>query len=298
MKTILKKHGFPDERHTIVPRRAIQHALTAPVTRDLILTSIGHFPQAAGHFITRPHGLKDETILIYCAEGEGWCHLSEKQQHIAPGTAIIIPAGTPHNYGAAENNPWTIFWVHFMGIRVKDYLNVILSDTYHNSLYLHHTGEILHHFESLYSLLDSSRSSAGMVALSTSLANFLGHIALYRSPMQPIRTSGIDRVQQTIPFMRRHITSDISVCELAGIAELSIPHYSTLFRSLTGSSPKAYFLHLKMQEAARMLATSNLTVQDIATHIGIQDPYYFSRIFKKIMKKPPSEYRKTHNTAS
>jgi AraC-like DNA-binding protein len=298
MKTVLKKHGFPDERHTIIPRQIIKQSLESPVTRDLLLTAIGHFPRAAGHFITRPHGLNDETVLIYCAEGEGWCQLSGKRYYISPGTAVVIPAGKPHSYGASDNSPWSIFWVHFMGIRVNDYLSVLRLETRDYILHLQHTGEILHHFESLYGLLNNSKSTAGRVALSTALANFLGHIVLYRTPVCHTRNDGMDRIQQTIPFMRKHITSNITVSELAAVAGISVPHYSALFRSLTGSSPKAYFLHLKMQEAARMLATSNMTVHDVASHVGIQDPYYFSRIFKKIMKDSPSQYRKKLHTAS
>jgi AraC-like DNA-binding protein len=46
-----------------------------------------------------------------------------------------------------------------------------------------------------------------------------------------------------------------------------------------------------MQAASRDLYFSELPVKDIAYSYGIEDPYYFSRIFKKIMGVSPQQYR-------
>jgi AraC-like DNA-binding protein len=53
-----------------------------------------------------------------------------------------------------------------------------------------------------------------------------------------------------------------------------------------------YFQRIKVQAAARDVIFSDASIQDIAAIYGIEDPYYFSRLFKKIMGVPPREYRK------
>ena len=55
----------------------------------------------------------------------------------------------------------------------------------------------------------------------------------------------------------------------------------------------AYFIHLKIRKACELLDQTELTVQEIAVAIGYDDPYYFSRIFKKIQGVSPSAYRQS-----
>ncbi|MDR2376017.1 MAG: helix-turn-helix transcriptional regulator, partial [Treponema sp.] len=66
-----------------------------------------------------------------------------------------------------------------------------------------------------------------------------------------------------------------------------------LFKHTTGYAPIEFFLRTKIQASARDLYFSNLPVRDIALSYGIEDPYYFSRLFKKIMGISPLKFRKT-----
>ncbi|MDR0449883.1 MAG: helix-turn-helix transcriptional regulator, partial [Treponema sp.] len=59
----------------------------------------------------------------------------------------------------------------------------------------------------------------------------------------------------------------------------------------TGYAPMEYFLRLKIQAAARDIFFSDSLIQDIAAIYGIEDPYYFSRLFKRIMGVSPRQYR-------
>ena len=43
-----------------------------------------------------------------------------------------------------------------------------------------------------------------------------------------------------------------------------------------------------------LLVHTNLSICEIAQKIGFDDPYYFSRLFKKEMGLSPAHYRKTH----
>ena len=58
-------------------------------------------------------------------------------------------------------------------------------------------------------------------------------------------------------------------------------------------SPIEYFIHLKMQKACQLLYTEDSRVKQIAALLGYDDPYYFSRLFKKYMNTSPETYRKS-----
>jgi AraC-like DNA-binding protein len=72
---------------------------------------------------------------------------------------------------------------------------------------------------------------------------------------------------------------------------LSASHFSSLFRKATGMSPLDYFIHLKLQKACLLLYSTETKVKKVAGAIGYDDPYYFSRLFKKHMKLSPEQYR-------
>ena len=59
----------------------------------------------------------------------------------------------------------------------------------------------------------------------------------------------------------------------------------------TGFSPIEYFNHLKVQKACQYLLFTDLRVKEIADKLGIEDPYYFSRMFSKLMGMSPGTYR-------
>lgn len=72
---------------------------------------------------------------------------------------------------------------------------------------------------------------------------------------------------------------------------MSVSHFSERFRRQTGQSPMAYFIHLRMRLACRLLDLSGKSVKTVALEVGYRDPYYFSRLFKKSMGLAPEKYR-------
>jgi YesN/AraC family two-component response regulator len=52
-----------------------------------------------------------------------------------------------------------------------------------------------------------------------------------------------------------------------------------------------YFNQLKIQKACQYLLYTELRIQEIADKLGIADPFYFSRMFSKLMGMSPQQYR-------
>ena len=73
--------------------------------------------------------------------------------------------------------------------------------------------------------------------------------------------------------------------------ELSKSYINASFKKYTGRAPIDFFINLKMQEACKLLKSTDLYIVEISQKLGYDDPYYFSRIFKKVMGVSPKEYR-------
>ena len=78
------------------------------------------------------------------------------------------------------------------------------------------------------------------------------------------------------------------ICQAGG---LSVSHFSELFREQVHQSPLSYFTQLKIRAACRLLDLSGKPVKAVALETGYSDPYYFSRVFKKVMGISPENYR-------
>jgi len=94
-----------------------------------------------------------------------------------------------------------------------------------------------------------------------------------------------------IEYMRSRISEPVRLEEFAREAGLSVSHFSELFREQVHQSPLSYFTQLKIRTACRLLDLSGKSIKVVAMETGYSDPYYFSRVFKKVMGISPEKYR-------
>ena len=91
--------------------------------------------------------------------------------------------------------------------------------------------------------------------------------------------------------MQEHINDNISLIGLSKTYNYSVSRFSNLFKQKTGYAPIDYFLQMKMQKACQLLDFSDRSIKDIAFSMGFEDPYYFSKRFRKIIGVSPRKYR-------
>ncbi len=105
-----------------------------------------------------------------------------------------------------------------------------------------------------------------------------------------------DRHEYTVQRIEDYIIKNISVpmsnqilSEKFGL----VPSYlSKLFREFKGVTPTDYIINLRIELAKNILTEHpELLSKDVASRIGYDDPFYFSKIFKKVTGVAPSEYR-------
>ena len=290
MDTIKKQEGFKNENLIVLPGDFVRTSSAHPLIQPVYITDIGFFPDAQYHYRHREHG-GDQNILIYCVKGEGFLYINDRKRVIKKDTFFVIPKGTPHNYGSDENNPWTIYWVHFLGSNAENYFNVINNDFCMANISIEKSSKVKLLFDEMLSFLENGYTLETMIYVSQMLANLLGVLFFMNSDYKLGLKEDNIPIEDSILYMTKNLETTLTLKQLAKQANLSITHYSYLFKKKTGFSPIDYFIRLKIQRACHYLTVTDMKVNDVAKALGFQDPYYFSRAFHKIMQQSPTAYR-------
>ncbi len=262
-----------------------------PLLGQLYVASIGYFPKAAFHYRHRITGCEDN-ILIYCLRGRGWYIVNDTRFEVSPNEFFIIPATMKETkYGADEEDPWTIYWVHFTG---KDIDTINLSfnikwDDGPQQILVNEKG--LQLWDNMYRSLEMGYSKEYLTNANMCLYYFIATFLYPDRHSDEKKQDEKDMITNTILFLKDNLDTPLTVKDLALKNNFSVPHFSSLFLKATGMSPIEYFIHLRLQKACLLLYKSDMRIKNIAGEVGYDDPYYFSRLFKKYMKVSPEQYR-------
>lgn len=105
--------------------------------------------------------------------------------------------------------------------------------------------------------------------------------------------AGIKTMKQ---FMKQHFRESISLDTIAGSAFLSASYASRLFKKKMNISVMDYLLQLRMNEAKRLLWTTDLSIEEIAVQCGYADSSYFTKVFRRWENMTPSQYRQSQKS--
>lgn len=101
-----------------------------------------------------------------------------------------------------------------------------------------------------------------------------------------------DTIKDAISYIQNNYIEDISLEEVADYVGITPQHFSKVFKEETGYNYVEWVSKLRIDMAKRYLSLGEKNIREICYLVGYKDPNYFSRIFKKIVGKTPSEYMK------
>ena len=98
-------------------------------------------------------------------------------------------------------------------------------------------------------------------------------------------------LRRVVQHLKRSLSQQTSVALAASIAGLSVSHFSRVFHDEMGETYVSYARRIRCEAAADLLRETDLPVVEIASRCGYEDHSYFSRVFKKVTGRSPSELR-------
>ncbi|HEX3010247.1 MAG TPA: AraC family transcriptional regulator [Bacteroidales bacterium] len=285
--------GFKGQKAIITPYNVRNLQTSNPITRQMFVTHIGYYPKAKYHFFERPKGA-NENIFIYCSEGNGWINYKNEEYKLSRNQAFIIPANEAHSYGAANNQPWSIYWIHFLGDNIHMFSQITgkiiqVEDTYKSRL-----GDRFLLFEEIFQNLEMGYSPENLEYISFCLMYFLASIKYMNQYDEIKNVKEADVIQKSILYMKDNLENKITLADIASHVGYSCSYLGSVFSQRTSYSLIEYYNQLKIQRACSYLQFSDLKIKEIAFRLGYFDPFHFSKSFRSEMEITPTEYRKKY----
>ncbi len=121
----------------------------------------------------------------------------------------------------------------------------------------------------------------------------LGYLVQMATPIKNEMHQGI---QRAVAYITGHYSEQITIKTLANISNMSESNFYAVFKKHIGASPIAYLNHYRLSVAVDKLTQTDRTISEISYSVGINDPLYFSKLFKRIYGMTPKEYRSVYQS--
>ena len=235
--------------------------------------------------------IRDYFLIHYVVEGSGFYKSMNQLHRVKNSEMFVIFPGQLVNYSANPDDPWSYCWFAFTGNKARDYLaeygidedNPIVplaSDNTAQSLAIQGEAEIKcrkrsKHYSSklIYEVFAQIEQSYAIRC---------------DAQRDNIR---LNRYLETAKlYISSNLPQHLSVQTIADMIGLERTYFSKLFHRHTGMTLQDYIINMRIDMAVGLLQTGCLAIKDVAECVGIHDPYYFSKIFKKVKGVPPSKY--------
>ena len=102
-------------------------------------------------------------------------------------------------------------------------------------------------------------------------------------------------IKKAVDYITINYFKNVSVAELAGIANLSPSRFFTVFKNEIGMTPIEYKNYICIQNAEKLLLSTELSMEEISEKIGFNSSTYFRRTFKKYVGSSPRDYKNSLN---
>ena len=287
-----RPEGFSGQHLVVLPAPIRAASQAHALLRNLLVTDAGYFPTASGHRVERARGSATH-LVIFCLRGAGWARSGDRSAAIAPGDALWLPADTPHAYGADGDDPWTIVWVHFQGSEVAGWREELAWANRMPFGLRHFSPDLLGSLglDRIYARLERGYGTPDLLSAGVQLRSVLSAL-LDAGLSAGAAHSAAERTAAVRDSLAGDPLRSVRLEELATRAGLSVPHFCALFRRLSGYAPIDFLIRQRIRLACRLLDSGDAPIAEVATRSGFDDPYYFSRCFRRVMGASPRDYRR------
>lgn len=243
-------------------------------------------------------------LIVFVLDGTADFCIDGTAYSVQANDILIIPSKT--DYSANTETFCEYFFFYFNGEITKQELPINYQDirrnfsfklphVAHDKIFFELKTSAANIFNKIYKSLiscteyNASGTRIGQLLLDTEFLKILlmiGEMTELQNQSQAIPAS----LQKMIVYIKKNLTSSLSLSDICAACKLSPSYASRLFKKHLNKTVSEYVNDEKLYFACELIQSTNLSLSEIADYLGYSDVFYFSKLFKKKFGKAPSKY--------
>lgn len=241
--------------------------------------------------------VRDEYCIHFILDGKGVLEMNHTTYPLQRGQIFVLMPGKEHLYYADAKNPWHYTWISFSGSRAASFLekagitpqNPVRAAGVEPEQFLTVIEKILNHHQ-LTVVNELMRTSLLYETMALLISSKEEEGAERSSQKTSYDYSPDIYVDSAAAYIHEHY-SRICVGDIASYLGISRYYLSHIFKEKLHVSPQEYLLNYRMEQGARLLRSTSLSVKEVSEKAGYENPLTFSKMFKNVYGLSPKNYR-------
>lgn len=235
--------------------------------------------------------------LEYILSGQGIQCINGTEYHIQRGDAIVLELGSQHSYYSTDR--LVVFnCIIQPDIYEREKTRILQTDPDNNGAFLPEfirlTGR---HFVEVENLLLTSEREfeqklpGYQLICENNLSSLL--LFLYRNVREVAGEKNNDIKKNILEYVNMNYTH-LTLTEIADHFGYNPSYFSKFFKKMMNENLFDFIARKKMEEAIRLITTTNYSIESICHQLGYNDKKQFYKLFKEKTGETPNQFRKAH----
>ena len=231
--------------------------------------------------------VKKNYRLYYVTEGRGTITVDNVKFFVTAGQSFLTFPCSTVKAEPDKNDAWAFTWVEFRGLEAA----WLISQTVFSKKHPVVDKIPIPDFEQYFDVTESNYNS--MYARCRAGGKIIILLSFYIEYFPCKATANNNYTIMARDYIEKNYRNpEFSVKSVADYIKIDRTYLYRLFKEETGESVIDYINNRRISRAAEMLADESISIKDIAYSVGFADQMYFSRVFKKLKGKTPTQFRK------
>ncbi len=245
-----------------------------------------------------------EFEFVYVETGTVYFGISDKQFALSEGQGVFINSKILHRYFSQGKAivPNFVLMPYFIAAQdsliYQKYVLPIMASPMDYQIFSQDIPWQAQALSLMREMMAAQEKASDVELVNSYLIQKIWHILYQNTDIEHMgkkenySASSQARLQLMMQYIHQKSAYNISLSDIADQAKVSKSTALNLFQRYLGISPVTYLVNYRLQEAAKLLASTEKKVTVISKDTGFDSVDYFCKAFKKYYKLTPTEYRK------
>ena len=228
-------------------------------------------------------------LFMQIISGQGEITIGKHQYSVRANDVLLTWPNDAVSFHSSLEAPLEYAWVGFKGNDSAMLLAQTNLSRLNPLINIPQSEKMIAYMEEIYQ--HRGHQSENATSMNGYLYLYLSELIHAKYAGLPVNDSAKAVIEQAVSYIVTHYSQKITETQLAQSVSVS---RSWLYRSFVrylGASPMRYINEYRVEQAGILLRDPSVSIANVARAVGFSDPFYFSKVFKKLKGVSPSEYR-------